>query len=83
MTNAQPPKPKAPPGVEPRLRKAPGGRWVWRFRVRWTDSVSGKRQFEELDSVDEALDFLAHVRLARRRGVLADLDAVASRFGTS
>lgn len=74
MTDKQPPKPKAPPGIEPRLRKAPGGRWVWRFRVRWTDPGTGRRQFEELDSVDEALDFLAHVRLARRRGALADLD---------
>ena len=43
------------------------------FRVRWTDPATGSRPVEEFDTIDEALDFLAHIRLARRRGVLAEL----------
>jgi integrase len=49
------------------------GGWRWRFRVRWTDPATGSRPVEEFDTIDEALDFLAHIRLARRRGVLAEL----------
>ncbi|WP_170179083.1 tyrosine-type recombinase/integrase [Solirubrobacter pauli] len=41
--------------------------------MRWKEPGTGRRPVEEFDSVDDALDFLAHLRLAKRRGVLADL----------
>jgi hypothetical protein len=59
--------------VEPRLRRGANGEWIWRFRVRWSDPANGRRPVAELDTVVEALDLLAYLRLAKRRGVLADL----------
>jgi hypothetical protein len=61
-----------PRGIEPRVRRGPDGQWVWRFRVRWKEPGGDRRPVAEFDTVDEALDFLAYLRLARRRGVLAD-----------
>lgn len=69
-----PPKPATPRGIEPRLRRAAQGGWTWRFRVRWRDSATGRRLVEEFDTVDDALDFQAQLRLGRRRGALAELD---------
>jgi integrase len=69
----KPAKPVTPRGVEPRLRRAKDGAWVWRYRVRWTDPTSRTRKAEEFNTVDEALDFWSHLRLARGRGALEDL----------
>lgn len=74
VRSARPPEPKTPRGVEPRLRRAPDGGWIWRYRVRWKDPATGRRTVEELDTIKQALDFLAHLRLARRRVGLGDLD---------
>lgn len=70
-----PPRPAAPKGVEPVLRRSDGHRqhWRWRFAVRWTDPTTKKRKVEEFDTVGEAEDFRAHLRLARRRDALGDL----------
>jgi integrase len=62
--------PKTPAGVEPRWYVGKG----WQFGVRWTDPITQRRLREELDSVEEALDFKAHLRLLKRRGQLHDLD---------
>lgn len=71
----QPPRPDTPRGVEARARRDPNTReWTWRYRVRWKDPVTGARCVEEFDTVDEALDYKAQLRLLRRRGQLADLD---------
>ena len=59
-----------PRGVEARWH---AGRAVWTFRVRWTDPVSGERRSQEFDTVDDALDYQAYLRLARRRGALDEL----------
>ena len=66
----RPAKPKVPRGVEARWH---AGRAVWTFRVRWTDPVSGERRSQEFDTVDDALDYQAYLRLARRRGALDEL----------
>ena len=63
-------KPKVPRGVEARWHT---GRAVWTFRVRWTDPVSGERRSQEFDTVDDALDYKAYLRLARQRGALDEL----------
>jgi site-specific recombinase XerC len=41
--------------------------------VRWTDPVSGERRSQEFDTVDDALDYQAYLRLARRRGAPDEL----------
>jgi integrase len=41
--------------------------------VRWVDPGSKRRAVEEFDTIEEALDFRAYLRLAKRRGVLEDL----------
>lgn len=74
MTDRQPPKPDPVRGIEWRLRRAADGTWTWKPRVRWKDPRTGRRLVEELDTLQDALDFQAHLRLARRRGVLEDLD---------
>jgi excisionase family DNA binding protein len=79
MSDDSPPRPDTPRGIEPRLRQGPDGP-VWRFRVRWRDPRSGRRLVEELDTVADALDFRAHLRLARRRGVLSELDRGSGRL---
>jgi excisionase family DNA binding protein len=66
----RPAKPKVPRGVEARWH---AGRAVWTFRVRWADPVSGERRSQEFDTVDDALDYQAYLRLARRRGALDEL----------
>jgi site-specific recombinase XerC len=63
-------KPKVPRGVEARWH---GGRAIWTFRVRWTDPVSGERRSQEFDTADDAVDYQAYLRLARRRGALDEL----------
>jgi integrase len=68
--NDRPSKPKVPRGVEARWH---AGRAVWTFRVRWTDPVTGDRRSQEFDTVDDALDYKAYLRLARRRGALDEL----------
>ena len=45
----------------------------WTFRVRWTDPVSGDRRSQEFDTADDAVDYQAYLRLARRRGALDEL----------
>src|SRR3954468_12372387 len=72
-TVRKPPKPKTRRGIEPRLRRTSDDGFAWRFRVRWTDG-NGRRLVEELETVDDALEFQAQLRLARRRGTLEDLD---------
>jgi integrase len=62
------------PGVEIRRRRRRDGSVYYVFRVRWKDPVTGKRLVETLYSREDALDFQAHLRLARRRGVLNELD---------
>jgi site-specific recombinase XerC len=39
----------------------------------WTDPVTGERRSQEFDTVDDALDYKAYLRLARRRGALDEL----------
>jgi hypothetical protein len=63
-------KPKVPRGVEARWHV---GRAIWTFRVRWTDPVSGERRSQEFDTADDAVDYHAYLRLARRRGALDEL----------
>ena len=63
-------KPKVPRGVEARWHV---GRAVWTFRVRWIDPVSGERRSQEFDTADDAVDYQAYLRLARRRGALDEL----------
>jgi integrase len=67
--------PRTVPGVENRLRHNRDGTTYWQFRVRWTDPVSGKRLVEIFAEQRDAIDFRAHLRLARRGGVLHDLSA--------
>jgi integrase len=66
----QPARPKVPRGVETRWH---AGRNAWTFRVRWTDPVSGERRSQEFDTADDAVDYQAYLRLARRRGALDEL----------
>lgn len=66
-------KPKPEPGVEIRpLRDQAGVYYV--FRVRWKDKATGRRLVETFDSMDDALDFRAQLRLSRRRGTLDELE---------
>lgn len=68
-------KPPDPiPGVEIRRRRRRDGSPYYVYRVRWKDPATGRRLVETLDSPQDALDFQAHLRLARRRGVLGELD---------
>jgi integrase len=69
-----PSPPDSIPGVEIRQRNRRDGTVYYVYRVRWRDPVTGKRLVETLDTPEDALDFQAHLRLARRRGVLAELD---------
>lgn len=73
VTNLQPPRPRTPRGVEPVLRRDEKGAWTWRCAVRWKDPATGRRKVEEFVTAGEAQDFWAHLRLARRQGVLSDL----------
>jgi hypothetical protein len=76
----RPSKPTVPRGIEARWH---AGRAVWTFRVRWTDPVTGERRSQEFDTVDDALDYKAYLRLARRRGALDELSrgrVVVSEF---
>ena len=63
-------RPKVPRGVEARWH---AGRGIWTFRVRWLDPVSGERRSQEFDTADDAVDYQAYLRLARRRGALDEL----------
>ena len=80
MSGRRPPKPKTPRGIEARLRRAADGSWTWHFRVRWIDPGTGRRAVEEFDTLEEARDFQAQLRLARRRRVLPDLDRGSERL---
>lgn len=62
------------PGVEIRPRKHRDGSTYYVYRIRWKDPVTGRRLVETLPTPGDALDFQAHLRLARRRGALAELD---------
>lgn len=73
MPEKKPKRPQTPRGIEPVLRRGPRRDWIWRYAVRWTDPITKKRKVEEFDTIDEAKDFRAHLRLARRRGALEDL----------
>lgn len=68
-------KPPDPiPGVEVRERRRRDGSVYHVFRVRWKDPATGRRLVETLYSREDALDFQAQLRLARRRGSLNELD---------
>ncbi len=66
-------KPKPIPGVEIRERRR-GGETYYRYRVRFTNAA-GRSDQETFDTPQEALDFKAKLRLMKRRGDLAELDA--------
>lgn len=66
-----PPRPATPRGVEPVPRRGGDGDWIYRFRTRWTDPVTGKRPPAEFDTIEEVLDFRAQLRLTRARGDVA------------
>ena len=66
--------PRKLPGIENRAHRRHDGEVWWTFRVRWTDPRTGRRLSEQFDDQKDAADFLAHLRLAERRGVLAELD---------
>lgn len=68
-------QPKKIPGIENRQRFDRRGRVYWTFRVRWIDPGSGRRVGQEFDTQQDAMDFKAQLRLAARRGTLADLTA--------
>lgn len=74
LNDLSPTRPNTPRGVEPVLRRdEKGTSWTWRYAVRWKDPVTGRRKVEEFKTTREAEDYRAHLRLARRQGVLADL----------
>jgi integrase len=60
-------------GIENRRHVRRDGTVYWTFRVRYTDP-GGKRAGEEFDTQDDAIDFRAARRLARRHGSLHDYD---------
>lgn len=62
-------------GVENRRKQRRDGTLYYRFLVRWTDPGTGSRISEEFDEQRDAIDFQAALRLARRRGGLAALNA--------
>jgi integrase len=66
--------PKKVPGVENRRRQKHDGTVYWVFRVRYTDHT-GRRRSEEFDMQRDAELFRAQIRLSRRAGRMADLDA--------
>ncbi len=66
--------PRKLPGIENRAHRRRGGELWWTFRVRWTDPRTGRRLSEQFDDQLDAADFLAHLRLAERRGVLVEID---------
>lgn len=65
-----PRQPEKVPGTE--LRQLADG--AWQYRIRWKDPVTGRRLVETCDTVQDARDFKAHLRLLRRRGDLSELD---------
>jgi integrase len=67
--------PKKIPGIENRRRQRRDGSAYWTFRVRWVDPATGERRGEEFDDQADAVDFKAKLRLAKRSGRLAELDA--------
>jgi hypothetical protein len=67
-------EPRKVAGVENRARTRRDGTSYWTFRVRWTDPATGERRGEEFDRQQDAIDFKAALRLARRAGRLAELD---------
>lgn len=72
-----PPRPDTPRGVEPIPRRGDDGAWIYRFRTRWTDPLTGKRPPAEFDTVGEVLDFRAYVRASRARGELSKISRQA------
>lgn len=74
-TSSRPRPPRRVPGVENRPRKHRDGTPYWTFRVRWIDPLTALRCGEEFDSQQDAIDFRAALRLARRSGILADVNA--------
>jgi integrase len=78
-----PPRPTTPRGVEPVLRRGLACEWVYRFRTRWKDPVSGRRLVAEFDGVDDVVTFRAHLRVSRARGDVASIargDITLDRF---
>jgi integrase len=67
--NHRPRTPDVPRGVEARWH---AGRKAWSFRVRWIDPVRGVRRSQEFDTVPEAVDHKANLRLGKRRSALDD-----------
>jgi integrase len=71
VAEAIPPRPDTPRGVEAVLRRAAKGDWIYRFRTRWKDPVTGRRTPAEFDTIAEAEDFRALLRFRRARGDVA------------
>jgi integrase len=79
---AVPPRPDTPVGVEAVWRPR---RWIWRFRTRWTDPVTGRRPPAEFDTIAEVEAFRGRLQLARVRGEVAELargDETVDGFAT-
>lgn len=71
----KPAKPKTPRGVEARLFGNQRDGYTWRYSIRYNDPVTGARhRSDDYDTVQEALDFKAYLRLLKRSGTLAELD---------
>jgi site-specific recombinase XerC len=73
-------KPKPIPGVEIRERRRRNGQAYYRYRVRYINGA-GVRDDEEFDTPQEAKDFKAKLRLAKRSGVLRELSAGKETLG--
>lgn len=67
-------EPRKVTGVENRRHVGRDGGVYWTFRVRYRDPGSGERRSEEFDDLQDAIDFRAARRLARRHGSLQDFD---------
>jgi hypothetical protein len=72
VSSALPPKPEVPRGIEPQQHRNRDS-WVWRYRLRWRAPATSRRLVEEFATVEDALDFRAHLRLAARGSVLDEL----------
>jgi integrase len=68
-------QPRGVRGIENRRRRRRDGTIYWTFRVRWINPITGARESEEFDDQQEAIDFKATLRLAKRGGRVSDMSA--------